>query len=112
MHWPTALRSPKAPPLSIPATHRGALLGVGLLNALLQQLDGLVDGQHARQLEEHGLHDHVDVLAQADLVSGSAGVDDVKLRLQLGQLTLDLRKSEQVEAKSSNVRPGQIQAQK
>ena len=58
-----------------------ALLAVGLLDGVLKQADGLLDGQHAGQLEKGGLHHHVDARAEAGLGADGHGVDVVDLEL-------------------------------
>eukprot|EP00906_Rhabdomonas_costata_P005593 RCo008352 len=62
------------------------LLPVLLPNGLLQVVHSILDGNHVGQLEEHGLHHHVDTLAQASVVADLSGVDVVHLGLHLGQL--------------------------
>ena len=71
-----------------------SLLGVGLLNALLEQPNGLLHGQDTRELEEDSLHDHVDMLPQASVLSDGAAVDDVEVGLHLGHAFLNLMKRE------------------
>ena len=61
----------------VPPHDLGALLAVGLLEALLDLRDGLVAGQHAGDGEEAGLHDRVDAAAHAGLPGHRVGVDGV-----------------------------------
>ena len=58
-----------------------ALLAVFLLDGLLEERDGRGDGQHLGQLEEGGLHDHVDAVAQAHGGGDFNRVDGVELDL-------------------------------
>ncbi|KAF5044330.1 hypothetical protein DSECCO2_492900 [anaerobic digester metagenome] len=61
-----------------------ALLAVGLLDGLLQQRDGLLEGHNVGQLEEGGLHDHVDAIAKAHFRRDLDRVDVVELEVLLG----------------------------
>ena len=63
--------------------HRFAALAVGLLDALLDLVDGLVARQHAADGEEAGLHDGVDAPAHAGASGHFVGVDDVEAQLLL-----------------------------
>lgn len=51
----------------------GTLLAILVDDGLVQQALGLLQGEHARQLEEAGLHEHVDALAEAEAVADGAG---------------------------------------
>lgn len=52
-------------------------------------LNGLIDGQDTRELEEHSLHDGVDSIAETELLGESMRVDVVEAGLLLGDLSLD-----------------------
>ena len=58
-----------------------ALLAEHLLDFLLQVRNRLVHGQHVGELEEGGLHDHVDAAAEAHLLGDLDRVDVVELDL-------------------------------
>lgn len=55
---------------------------------LLDVADGLICGNHAGQLEEAGLHDHVDAAAHARLAGHGECVDRVKLDILVQDLLL------------------------
>jgi hypothetical protein len=59
--------------------HRVAALAVGLLDGLLDLLDGLVGGKHAADGEEAGLHDGVEAVAHSGVARHGVAVDDVEL---------------------------------
>ena len=67
-----------------------ALAGVGLLRVLLHELDGLVGGKDAGDLEEGGLHDGVDPGAHPSALGDLHAVDDVELELLVDDALLDL----------------------
>ena len=60
---------------------RLAALAVGLLDGLLDLLDGFFAGQHAADGEEAGLHDGVDARAHAGFARHRVAVDHVELDL-------------------------------
>ncbi len=64
------------------------LAAVGLLNRLLEQLDGFVDRQYLCQLEEGCLHDHVDSVAKTDFSGDGDSVDDVEVDVVFGKVAL------------------------
>ena len=68
----------------------GALPVVGLLRVLLDELDGLVLGEDAGDLEEGGLHDGVDAAAHAGLLGDGHAVDHVEAELLVDDGLLDL----------------------
>ena len=61
------------------------LLGEGLEGGFLHVLLGLIDREHAGELEEGGLQDGAGAVAQADLLGDVGGVDGVELDAALGQ---------------------------
>mmetsp|Transcript_37349 Transcript_37349/g.76623 ORF Transcript_37349/g.76623 Transcript_37349/m.76623 type:complete len:1132 (-) Transcript_37349:692-4087(-) len=65
-----------------------SLLAVHSNDVLLEQGDGLVEGHHARELEEDTLHDHVDALAHTGLLTDLDTVDEVELSVLGGELRL------------------------
>ena len=65
-----------------------AALAVGLLDGVLDLLDGLFARQHAADGEEAGLHDGVDAGAHAGLLGHLVAVDDVELQFLLDDLLL------------------------
>ena len=69
---------------------RLAALDVGLVDELLDPLDCLGRRQHARQMEEAGLHDRVDPAAHARLGGHGEGVDDPEVDLLVDQELLDV----------------------
>ena len=64
------------------------LLGVGLGDGFLDVADGFISGNHAGQLEEAGLHDHVDAAAHARFPGHGEGVNRVKLEVLVQNLLL------------------------
>ena len=66
-----------------------AALAVGLLDRLLDLLDRLILGQHARDGKEAGLHDGVHARTHAGVASHLAAVDDVEGNLLLDDLVLN-----------------------
>ena len=69
---------------------RLAALGVGLLHEGLDALDRLCRRQHAREMEEAGLHDRIDACAHARLGGHGEGVDDPEVDLLVDQVPLDV----------------------
>ena len=61
-----------------------ALHAVGLLDGFLQQGHGLVEVDHVGQLEESGLHDHVDAAAQTHFLGHGNGVNVEELQVLAG----------------------------
>ena len=70
------------------ANNRFAALAVGLLDGLLDLLDGFIAGQHATDGEEAGLHDGVDTGAHAGFARHGVAIDDVELDLLVHHLLL------------------------
>ena len=58
-----------------------AALAVGLLDGLLDLLDGFIARQHAADGEEAGLHDGVDAGAHAGFAGYGVAIDDIELDL-------------------------------
>ncbi len=61
--------------------NRFTTLAVGLLDGLLDLLDGFVARQHAADGEEAGLHDGVDARAHAGFAANLVAVDHIELDL-------------------------------
>ena len=74
--------------LDVLGHHFVTLLAVGLLDGLLDVADGFIGGNHAGQVEEAGLHDHVDAAAHAGSLGHLEGVDAVYLDVLVQNLLL------------------------
>ena len=72
--------------------HLRALVLVLLRDGVLEQLQRLVDGQHAREAVERRLHDAVDALAQSRVGGELRRVDRVELQVLLGDLGAHVRR--------------------
>ena len=68
--------------------HFLALLGVGFGNGLLDVADGFIRGNHAGQLEEAGLHNHIDAAAHARFAGHGKSVNRVELDVLVQNLLL------------------------
>ena len=68
--------------------HRLAALAVGLLDRVLDLLDGFILGQHAADGEEARLHDGVDAPAHARVFRHLVAVDDEELQLLVDDVLL------------------------
>ena len=64
-------------------------LAVGFLDRVLDRLDRLFLGQDAGDMEEGGLHDHVDASAKSDGLAELDRIDDPEFGLFVDQLLLD-----------------------
>ncbi|MPM40671.1 hypothetical protein SDC9_87317 [bioreactor metagenome] len=60
-----------------------ALLAVGVVNGVLHVFHGIFDGNDAGKLEECRLHDHVDPVAEPDLLADIGSVEDVEFYLSV-----------------------------
>ena len=74
--------------LDILVDHILSLLGVGLLDVFLNEIDSLVFGQYAGDLEESSLHDHVDAGTHTGGFSDLEGIDYVELEFFINDLLL------------------------
>mmetsp|Transcript_5957 Transcript_5957/g.11027 ORF Transcript_5957/g.11027 Transcript_5957/m.11027 type:complete len:307 (+) Transcript_5957:4103-5023(+) len=69
----------------------GSFFAVLFLDGILEQAVGLLQRKHTRQLEENGLHKHIDTLPQTEFVADLPGINDVEFHLLLSQLPADSR---------------------
>ena len=68
--------------------HGLAALAVGLLDGVLDGVDGFVARQHAADGEEAGLHDGVDAPAHAGVLGHLVAIDHVELEFLVDDLLL------------------------
>ena len=66
-----------------------ALLAVGLDYGLLEVLNGLFNGNYLGEVEERGLHDHVDLVAQTDLNAEVRTVYGVEVNVVVCDVALE-----------------------
>ena len=69
-----------------------AFLAIGLLDGILDGLDGLLAGEHAGQREETHLHDRVDAPTHAAVPRHFGRVDDIEIRLLRDERLLQRRR--------------------
>ena len=65
-----------------------ALAAIGRDDSFLQVLHRIVDGDNARELEECGLHDHIEAAAETEILRDLHGVDRVELDIILRDVAL------------------------
>lgn len=59
---------------------------VGLLISVFQVFHGICFGNDICEMEESGLHNHIDTSAETDILRDFKSINDVKFRMERGQL--------------------------
>ena len=76
--------------IQVHVDHFSALAVETVVDILLEQLGGTAFGEDGTQVEEDGLHDHVDTLLETDALGDGGGIDGVELSVLLGEISLQV----------------------
>lgn len=74
-----------------------------MLNGILQVFNGVSQRNNISQLEESGLHNHVDAAAQTDFLSNFNSINDVEFDIVFSDVAFELTGQLRVEVLSAPV---------